>query len=654
MSFDHLFSPMTIGPLQVKNRVMQLATTNNLDDHGRISAAQIAFYEERAKDGVGIIVTEGLAAHGGTQHSHGTSMGSGRIGAYSEEALAGLTALASAIHKYDVPLIGQVYHGGRQHHTDSIPLLWGPSALACPHSGGVPHEMTIADIQSIVTGFADAAEILQRAGFDGVEVHGAQGHLIQEFFSPFSNRRTDSYGGSLENRSRFGLEILTAVRERCGSAFVVGLRLGAEELSPGGIGEDMACELAALFTRTGLVDYLSVTVGNFNSIEIHTPDRHHARMEFAHYAAAVRAVAAGLPVVTCGRIIDPAAAEQLLATEQADIIGLCRPLLADAQWTSKARDGKTDEIRRCISCNQCWGTIIDERAVNCIQNAATGRELVWGVGTLRRAEVTKRVVVVGGGPAGLEAARVAARQGHQVVLYEARPDLGGAVNLAASIPGHEETGYVVDYLRGAVARAGVDLRTGTTATAQDVLDEHPDAVVVATGSVPRHDGLGDTGGIPVYTSHDVASKQVDLTGLRVVLFDEDGYYQSCEIAELTGRVASELTMVTRFWQVGREIPATSRITTLRSLDQLGTKIVTTTWFGGVTGRDVELEHELSGRRSMIGDVDAIIHVGLNEAQSGLGTELDGQVAQLELIGDAYMPRRIADAVFEGHRAGRAI
>jgi 2,4-dienoyl-CoA reductase-like NADH-dependent reductase (Old Yellow Enzyme family) len=654
LSFDHLFSPVTIGSLRLKNRVMQLATTNNLDDHGQVGAAQIAFYEERARDGVGIIVSEGLAAHGNTQDTRGTSLGRGRIGAHSAEALAGLTVLASAIHKYDVPLIGQIYHGGRQHHSDSIPLLWGPSALACPHSGGVPHEMTIADIGAIETGFADAAEILQRAGFDGVEVHGAQGHLIQEFFSPFSNRRTDSYGGSLENRSRFGLEILSAVRERCGRGFVVGLRLGAEELSPGGIGEEMACELAARFARSGLVDYLSVTVGNFRSIEIHTPDRHHARMEFAHYAASVRAVAGGLPVVTCGRIIDPAAAEELLADGQADIIGLCRPLLADAEWTSKARAGKPDEIRRCISCNQCWGSIIDEHPVNCIQNAATGRELIWGAGTLQRAADTKRVVVVGGGPAGLEAARVAASRGHHVVLYEARPDLGGAVSLAASIPGHEETGYVIDYLRGAVLRAGVDVRTATTATAQDILDERPDAVVVATGSVPRHDGLGDTGRIPVYTSHDVASKQVDLTGLRVVLFDEDGYYQSCEIAELAGRVARELIMVTRFWQVGREIPATSRVTTLRALDLLGTKIITTTWFGGVAGRDVALEHELSARRWMIGDVDAIIHVGYNEAQSGLGAELDGRVAQLELIGDAYMPRRIADAVLEGHRAGRAI
>ena len=654
MSFDHLFSPLTIGSLQLGNRVMQLATTNNLDDHGRIGADQIAFYVERAKGGVGVIVSEGLAAHGESDGAQGTSLGRGRIAAHEQETLDGLTRLASAVHEQGVPIIGQIYHGGRQHHSDSVPLLWGPSALPDPHSGGVPHEMTISEIASMISGFQDAAQMLQRAGFDGVEVHAAQGHLIQEFFSPFSNVRTDEYGGSFDHRIRFVCEILAEIRERCGGDFVLGLRMGAEEQSPNGIDQAMAVQFAGHIAGLDLIDYLSVTVGNFNSIEIHTPDRHHERMEFTHYAAAVRRVVGDLPVVTCGRIIEPVDADALLARGEADLIGLSRPLLADAEWAAKARDGRAEEIRRCISCNQCWGTIIMERPVNCIQNAATGRERMYGIGTLTKVPKPKRVVVVGAGPAGLEAARVAAERGHHVLLLEARDVMGGSVDLAARIPGHEEIGFVVDYLRGAIERAGVEVRTGVEASAESVLAESPDAVIVATGAVPRRDGLGDTGAIPVHTSHDIARGTVDLAGQRVVLFDEDGYYQACEVAELVGRTAKELTMVTLFWQVGREIPATTRVTTLRALDELGVVLVPTTWFGTVEGGDVVLEHTLSHRTTRVEAVDAIVHVGLSASRSELGADLRGRVSQVEVIGDAYMPRRIADAVLEGHRAGRGV
>ncbi len=247
-----------------------------------------------------------------------------------------MTKLASAVHEHGVPIIGQIYHGGRQHHSDAVPLLSGPSQSPTPHSGGVPHEMTIEEIRSMISGFADAAQMLQRAGFDGVEVHAAQGHLIQEFFSPFSNIRADEYGGSFDHRIRFVTEVLVEIRERCGGDFVLGLRMGAEELSPNGIDQAMAVQFAGHIAGLDLIDYLSVTVGNFNSIEIHTPDRHHARMAFTHYATAVRRVVGGLPVVTCGRIIEPADADALLARGEADLVGLCRPLLADAEWAAKA------------------------------------------------------------------------------------------------------------------------------------------------------------------------------------------------------------------------------------------------------------------------------------------------------------------------------
>lgn len=655
MTFPRLFSSVRLGRVPLKNRVMQLATTNNLSDRGRVGDRLIAFYEERAKGGVGSIVSEGLAAHPSThgREETSTSRGRGGVGAFDPETLSGLRRLAETIHRYDVRLFGQLFHGGRQHHAASIPLLWGPSPIACPHSGGVPHEMTHAEVQSVVRSLADGAANLQDAGFDGVEIHGAQGHLIQEFISAYSNQRTDGYGGSLENRMRLALEIVDAVRRACGPDFVVGFRLGAEELSPGGITMDEACRVAQVLGATGQIDYLSISVGNFNSIDIHTPDRHYPPLAFIDYPARIRAAMPGVPVVACGRIVTPERAEGVLAKGQADLIGLCRPLLADAAWARKAAEGRSDEIRKCISCNQCWGWIVADRPIGCVHNAITGRELDWGAGTMTRAAKPKRVVVVGGGPSGLEAARVAAERGHHVTLFERLDRLGGSVRLAASIPGHEEIGYVAEFLIRAVERAGVDVRLGVEATPDRVLAEGPDAVLVAAGSTLERERLGAPIDFPVYTMHDVVRERVP-TGRRAVMFDEDWYYPACETAELIGRSGTKLYLVTRFWEVGREIPATSRVTTIRALDTLGVELIPNAWFSRVEGRNVVLAHSLTGREWAIENIDCLVYVGGHRAQDRLYRELEGRVSDLYCIGDAYMPRRIADAVGDGHRVGRAL
>jgi 2,4-dienoyl-CoA reductase-like NADH-dependent reductase (Old Yellow Enzyme family) len=635
------------------NRIMQLATTNNLDDDGTVGDRLIAFYEERAKGGVGLIVTEGLAAHESTRGSHATSQGRGRVGAFDPASLQGLRRLAQRIHEYDIPIFGQVFHGGRQHHADTIPMLWGPSAIPCPHSGGVPHAMTAEEIESTVSGFARAAVVLQEAGFDGVEVHGAQGHLIQEFLSAFSNQREDEYGGSFDNRMRFLREILDAVRAAVGPDFVVGFRTAGEEASPEGIDLQQACDIAAALEADGRIDYLSVSMGNFNSIEIHTPDRHFPVLPFIDHARQIRGAVKDLPIVACGRILHPDRAEEVLAGDAADIIGLCRPLLADADWAVKARDGRSAQIRGCISCNQCWGAIIEEREVLCVHNPVTGHELEYGKGTLTPVDRPRRVVVVGGGPAGMEAARVAAERGHQVTLFEARSHLGGSVSIAAAIPGHEEIGAVVHYLEGAIRRAGVDVRLDAPVAAADVLAERPDAVVVAAGSQPCATDLGAPTAFPVLTAWDVVADEAD-TGRRAIIFDEDGYYQACEVAEMMGRNGTEVTMVTRFWEIGREIPATSRVTTVRALDELGVRFMPTAWFGRVQGRDVVIEHYYSGREWVVEDVDCLVHIGRNHVRDDVYQDLKDQVSDLYVVGDAYMPRRIANAVSEGHRVGRQL
>lgn len=648
-----LFTSFELRGRPVRNRIMQLATTNNLDDAGRIGPDLIEFYATRARHGVGIVVTEGLGAHRTAQGDRETSLGRSRVAAFDPGLRDELAELARAVKDAGALIIGQIFHGGRQHHANRIPMLWGPSDEPCPHSGGIPHAMTREEIASAVHGFAVAAEVLVDAGFDGVEIHGAQGHLIQEFMSAYSNRRTDEYGGELGNRMRFPLEVGRAVRAAIGDGPVVGYRIAGNELSPGGIDKDESARIGLALVDGMDLDYLSVSMGNFNSIEIHTPDRHHEPGQFLDHSEAIRSAVGGrVHVVGCGRVLTPSQAEQVLADGQADVVGLCRPLLADERWAEKAAAGREDRIRVCISCNQCWGSIIDERRVLCIQNPVTGNERELG-GDIPLAEEKKRVVVVGGGPAGMEAARVAAARGHDVILFERSDHLGGSVAVAATIPGHGDIDNVRGYLADEITALGVEVRLKQDVKPEWVIDEMPDAVVVATGSVPSPHYLGAPVEFPVLTSMEVVRDRVP-TGRRAVLFDEDGYYQAAEVAEFIARSGTQLTVVTRFWEFAREIPAVSKVTTLRALDELGVEIVPVTWFSRVEGRSVVLAHYLTGRERTIPDVDTIVHIGRADVQNGLHSSLEGKVPQLYLVGDAYQPRRIHDAVMEGHRVGRAI
>lgn len=656
MREDLLFSPVQIGGLTAKNRIMQLSTRTNLSRGTTVTDEFIAFYTERAKGGAGAIVVEPLNRPIPSRLGS-TTFTRSNIGVCDAESVAGLARLASSVHSHGALIFGQLFHGGRQHHARNLPLLYGPSAIPCPYSGGVPHELSVQEIAELVAGFAAAARSLREAGFDGVEVHAAQGHLVQEFLSEFSNQRADEYGGSLENRGRLLRDIVRAVRDACGSdgTFAVGVRLATEERSPNGIDIKAACAVAADLTARVTVDYLSLSKGNFNSIELHIPDRSVPQLDSSPDAELMKATVPEIPVVTCGRIVTPENAERLLAQGHGDIIGLCRPLICDPQWPAKAKARRVDEIRHCISCNQCWDEITNGRPVRCVHNPVAGRERTWSTAPPARVTVPKRVVVVGGGPSGMEAARVAALKGHTVLLFDSEPELGGSVNFAGRVPGHGEIRYVRDHLAEAVQQAGVEVRLGPAArvSAERVLDEVPDAVILATGARQSRSTLGAPEDFPVYTVRDVVADRVP-TGGRVVLFDEDGYYEPCETAEMIAHNGAELFFVTRFTEVARELPMASRITTLRMLDSLGVTLVPTSWYSRTQGRDVYLAHCYTGRERVITAVDSIVHVGYKQPATELLPALQAEVPEVYVIGDAYMPRRILDAVREGHEVGELV
>ena len=642
--FPRLFEPIRIGSARARNRVMRLATVTNLAEGGGVSDCLLAHYRAIARGGAGDAGDEVFTVHASNARN--------AVRLFDPASVPGVRRLVDTVHGEGALLIAQLNHGGRQHQSRFVPTLWAPSALACPYSGGVPHEMTRAEVADVIDGFVRSAAHAQQAGADGVEVHGAQGHLIQEFVSPFSNRRTDEWGGSFENRLRFPFEILRRIRAAAGAGFVVGYRLGVDEFTPGGLTVEDAERIAGELTADGLIDYLSLSQGNFNSIERHLPDRHFPPATFVEAHARVKARARGVPVVTCGRIETPEQAEAVIAGGKADLVGLCRPLIADPEWPAKAMTGRRDEIRYCIACNQCWGWVTEGRPIACVANATAGRELE--LGPLAPAAPPRRVVVAGGGPAGLEAARVAAERGHRVTVLEQGDGLGGKIRLSREVPHHEEVGRIADYLVHEVERLGVTVRTGVEATVETILAERPDAVIVATGAVPvAPDVPGDDS---VAVSSSAGAPMVGaLPGEHVVVMDEDGYYWALAVMETVVLQGKTVTLVTRFFEVLRELPAVSRITALRALGQRGVRFRPHAFVDRVEQGAVVLRDYYAGSEERIADACAVIWVGPQTVNSGLPEALrSAGVGDVEVVGDAFAPRRLASAIADGHLAGRRI
>ena len=649
--FPHLFQPIRLGRTTAKNRIMRVATTANLADRNKVGPRLLEFYRTLAKGGVGTIVTEALRAQANDP------FGPGALVVFDRSGVAGLKQLSDVCHAEGALLIGQLNMGGRQHLASRVvPFMIAPSAIACPRSGGVPHELSTREVREIIETYIMCAVHCIEGGMDGVEVHGAQGHLIQQFISPFSNRRTDTYGGSTENRLRFPREILEGVRQRIGSRPIVGFRLGVEEFTEGGLTIDDTVEIGRQFCAEGLVDYLSLAQGNFNSIESHLPDRHWPILAFRDLHARFKPVANGVPVILSTRIQGPEQAESVLAAGEADMIGMCRALLADPEWPLKARTGRVDDIRRCIACNQCWAWISTGEPIACATNPMAGREYLWPKLEKDRVESPRHVVVVGGGPGGLEAARVAATRGHRVTLLERETELGGRLKTVHEVRHHEEMRNLLDFLIPQTKKAGVLIKTGVDATPELILAEKPDEVIVATGAAPYAPELAGDGSVPVITADGPVPLE-GKPGRRVIIMDEDGYYWTSAVAESVMQQGREPVIVARVFEAVRELPMVSRIAFLRELDRKGGTTKPNAYVARASNGSVVLRHYLTEREEIVEDVAAVVWVGPTKPNTDLAEDLRAaglEASQIRVIGDAFAPRRLANALVEAHTAARAI
>ncbi|MBI2831173.1 MAG: FAD-dependent oxidoreductase [Chloroflexi bacterium] len=648
--FPTLFSPANIGKVRFKNRIVMLPMgTSYAGINGEVTGRTIDHFAERAKGGTGLITVGNVSING--------RIALNQLVLDSDWFMLGHYELAEAVHAHGAKICCQLNHPGRQQYPVSLEGKQPVSSSAIQshyYTGEVfpmPRALEKAEIYQIIEKYAAAALRVKKAGYDMVELHGANGYLITQFVSPFMNKRTDEFGGSLENRLRFPLEILKRVKEVVGNDFPVGMRFSVEEFAKGGITIKDSPEIIRRLAAGGL-DYISPSAGIYET------------MDFAHdtidkeegwktnlWEATKKA--ANIPVIAGGSLKTPAFCEKLLVKGTMDFIGLARPLLADPHWANKAREGRVDDIRLCISCYECqMGSAAGRQgARRCTVNAEAGREREFN--EAKPAEVKKKVMVVGGGPGGMEAARVAALRGHRVTLYEKAPELGGTLMVAAAPPGKTKILWVRDYLEKQLKKLKVKVVLNTEVTPELVEKVSPDVIVLATGSRPTIPDTPGVRGKNVATASDVLSGKVKL-GKKKSIAVIGGSMVGCETAEYLADKGSKVTVVKmRPGAAAADMQPAQRIILLEHLEKAKVPIVSNREVLEYTSEGVMTRDRTTGVKDFIKADFIVLAQGFKPARE-LEEALEEKDIELYSLGDCVEPRIIKEAVYEASMIGRRI
>jgi 2,4-dienoyl-CoA reductase-like NADH-dependent reductase (Old Yellow Enzyme family)/pyruvate/2-oxoglutarate dehydrogenase complex dihydrolipoamide dehydrogenase (E3) component len=657
--YPHVFSQISLGPVEIPNRFyfaphgIGLAVGNEpTNDLPYYSAARI-------RGGCGLAIQ--------SLHVHGKI--SGMVSPYPEENLASFRVMAEAVHHEGGKIFGELWYfwGAHGQWWPGSPPRPGltPTATQQFHNYYGTHGLSRAELRAFIDAYRQSTSHLRQAGYDGIELHVAHGALLEQILSPYFNQRADEYGGSRENRLRLVFECLEATREAAGDRMAVGIRFNCDEMLPGGYGQSEAREILGEICRSGFVDFVDLDVAvEPNQYWLGMPSVFVERHPYQPYVEAIRDAAGSVPVLSVlGRLTSIAEAEAAIAAGVCDMAGAARALIAEPDLVRNARDGNEELSRTCIACNYCLAAGHAGDA-GCAINPAAFRERMWGEESFGSVTATpSKVVVVGGGPGGLEAARVAALKGHQVVLFESTSELGGGLRVWATIPGREWFQKGVDWWARQVERLGLDVRLGTEATAEAVLAEQPDAVIIATGA--RYSLTGRSGFLNaempghdrdfVLTPEDTLSGGQSPTG-KVVLVDGEGIHTGVGIAEMLAGAGAQVELVAPgFAPVDANLFGTSEVGFIVGrLKAAGVTIAASTWVRSIGDRSVTLYDVFTDQERIIDDVSAVVLATAREPHDALTEALDGKVNQLFTIGDALAARSLAAASYEGQMFARFI
>lgn len=663
--FKRIFEPLKVGSITIPNRLFTSAhhtyyTKEDPEGYHRwgVLSERAAYYHaDRAKGGFGLVFM-------GQTNVHPQS-GIHRPGSYPEQAVAPFKLTAELVHQAGGKVMVQLAQNGREKRNSGPDFWgppWGPSATAgiSPDSRGeMVHEMDQDDINSLIEYFVIAARNCIKAGIDGVEVHAAHPHMIGEWLTPQANKRKDKYGGSVENRLRIVIEIMDAIRKAVGREYTVGVRMNGAWPIPGGQTVEESVLMAKILKDTKQVDFLNVSgwpgIGSIGSeLGFMMP-----------WVEAVKRAVPDMPVFGVGRIIRPEQAERIVESGQADMVGMTRASIADPELPKKAREGRVDDIRMCIGAGQgCLARNNEDKPIGCTQNATASYEKDWGLGSIKPATTKKKVMVVGGGAAGLEAALIAAQRGHQVTVYERSGSLGGQINLIRKVQRMEEFGHVIDWRRRQLEKLGVSVKLNSEVTAATVREQGPDAVVLATGSRPRRVGWylpkGEIEHIPgsdmshVFTVWDVLEGKLD-HAKHVAVIDGTGYHQSGDVVEyFAQRNGTKVAAISGYTVFAAGISNNDRPSFMQATYGKPITFYNMTVVNEIKAHEVLATDKQYGRPVKIEGIDAVVVSIGNDINDQLYKQLKGQVKDLHRIGDCFVPRGVEHAVYEGHKLGRSL
>ncbi len=636
VKFNKLFEAGLIGGLELRNRIVMPAMGTNFGSHdGSVTQRMIDYYEERAKGGVGLIIVEVT----GVEYPRGRSIPA-NLSIHDDSLIPAHSLLVEAIHAQGAKIAVQLFHAGVR----SNPLLTGqqavgPSAIPCKILGAIPRELTIEEIHDLIKKFGEAAVRAKKIGYDAIELHGAHGHLLAQFMSSYFNWRRDWYGGSLENRLRFPKEIVREIRGKLGDDYPIIFRLSGDEFVSGGRGLEESVDVALMMEEVG-VSAIHLTAGIRETYQTAIEPMPYEQGWKIYMAETIKK-AVHVPVIGVGVIREPQFAEDILRGAKADFVSIGRGLIADPQWPLKAVTGRENEIRRCISCNTCFLRVEQSLPVRCAINPRVGSE--GQIFKIRPAMSSKRIIVVGGGPAGMVAALATEKMGHRVSLYEKRPELGGQLRLASRPPGKDKIKWFLEYLMRKIEKRNIEVILGNEATPETILGASPDVVVIATGAIPLIPDIPGISTESAYTAWEILENARKIEG-KVVLIIGGGSV-GCETALYLAPKNKKVIVAEMLDQISPDSDSLTRADLASRIKDFEVELLLGTKVKRIESHGVIVTNR-AGKEKLIQADRVVLAAGVSPLDH-LKSKIQGKVRETYCIGDSYKPRKIIDAVREG-------